>query len=199
MCNKNIKSFNTFDVKNYVSDLENFFQVMSRQLTEESRTGKFGCYLTDEELAKELQSNYWKDDWSNDYRDKEGNLTDEFFEDVNEDYQFVMCDGCKKWGSTGMNYNFEADFYCDMCVVNDIQKDQYKIDLSNNNYNSEYSKDWEKNIDDLIVYLQEYKETEREKSKESDKEFYQFMSNKYGKSWNDYAKKKERHLNQEKS
>ena len=199
MCNKNIKSFNTFDVKNYVSNLENFFQVMSSKLKEQNETGNFGCYLTDEELAEELQSNYWKDDWSDDYRDKEGNLTDEFFDDVSEYREFVMCDGCKKWGFSGMNYNFEADFYCDMCVINDIQEDKYKIDLSNNDYNSEYTKDWEKNIDNLIVHLQEYKETEKEKSKKSDKEFYQFMSNNYGKSWNDYAKNEERYSNLEKS
>ena len=184
MSNKNIKSFNTFDVKNYVSNLENFFQVMSSKLKEQNETGNFGCYLTDEELAEELQSNYWKDDWSDAYRDKEGNLTDEFFDDVGEYREFVMCDGCKKWGFSGMNYNFEEDFYCDMCVVNDIQEDKYKIDLSNNDYNSEYTKDWEKNIDNLIIHLQEYKETEKEKSKKSDKEFYQFMSNNYGKSWN---------------
>ena len=189
---KNIKSFTTCDVKSYVADLENFYDVMSGKLARENKTGNFGCDLTDEELAKELQENYWKDDWLKEYRDKEGNLTDEFFDDVSEYGEFVMCDGCQKWGGTGMNYTFEADFYCDMCIVNDIQEDSYKIDISNNDYNSEYSKDWEKNTDDLIVYLQEYKEREKEREKKDDIEFNQMMSDRYGKEWDNFLELKEK-------
>ena len=52
------------------TDVEDFFHIFSQKLKQQNRKEEFGCYWTDEELAKELQSNYWKNDWSNDYRQR---------------------------------------------------------------------------------------------------------------------------------
>ena len=109
-------------------DLEDFFHIMNQELKEQNRTEQFGCYWTDEELASHLQKNFWNEpgEWLAEYRDENGELTDTFFEDVNEDGDYRNCDGCNKWGGRGMNYYFEGDFYCDMCQVNDIQEEIYK-------------------------------------------------------------------------
>tara|TARA_R100000700_G_scaffold803_1_gene2128 strand:- start:2 stop:385 length:384 start_codon:yes stop_codon:yes gene_type:complete len=112
------------NLSNYIDELEKFFHVFSQELKKQNRTCQFGSYWTDEELAEYIKENWWNQpgEWLDEYRDKKGNLTDKFFEDVNESGDFRCCDGCDKWGEIGMNYHFEEDFYCDMCVVNDIAK-----------------------------------------------------------------------------
>jgi|TARA_B100000035_G_scaffold74048_2_gene61382 hypothetical protein len=180
-------------LSNYVKELEKFFNVFSEELEQKNRTWQFGCYWTDEELAKHIKENRWDQpgEWLEEYRDKKGKLTETFFEDVNEEGDFKCCDKCNKWGEISMNHYFDQDFYCDMCVVNDIQEDQHKVDFNNYDYDFEYSKNWEKNIDELIDYLQEFKKTERKKKIESDAEFYEFMSNQYGNKWSKFSENNE--------
>ena len=112
------------NLSNYIDELEKFFYVFSHELKEQNRTCQFGSYWTDEELAEHIKENWWNQpgEWLDEYRDKKGNLTDKFFEDVNESGDFRCCDGCDKWGEISMNHYFDQDFYCDMCVVNDIAK-----------------------------------------------------------------------------
>ncbi len=112
------------NLSNYIDELEKFFYVFSQELKEQNRTCQFGSYWTDEELAEHIKENWWNQpgEWLEEYRDKKGKLTEKFFEDVNGEGDFRCCDGCDKWGGIGMNHHFEEDFYCDMCVVNDIAK-----------------------------------------------------------------------------
>ena len=59
-------------LSNYVKELEKFFNVFSEKLEQKNRTWQFGCYWTDEELAKHIKKNRWNQpgEWLEEYRDK---------------------------------------------------------------------------------------------------------------------------------
>jgi hypothetical protein len=189
MSKKEIKSYINWKDASYIEGLEEFYGHFCYEVEQKNKEGEFGCNLSDEELAKELKEKYWKDEWLSEYRNKQGELTELFFEDVNEDREYVFCDGCDKWGGTGMNYTFEADFYCDMCVVRDMGDKPEGFDLRNHSFNSEYCKDWKSNVDELIESLKQYKVEESKRKAKSDAEFYELMSKTYGEDWTRYKEK----------
>ena len=82
-----------------------------------------GSTYSDEDIAYRYESDLWKNEWLDEYRDNKGNLTEIFFEDVSESKDFIFCDSCNKWGEPGFNYIFEGDFYCDLCHIKDSLKD----------------------------------------------------------------------------
>jgi hypothetical protein len=92
-------------------------------IDEVEKCRSIGSTYSDEEVAYRYKNNLWKNEWLDEYRDSKGNLTETFFEDVNESQDFICCDSCKKWGYVDFNYIFEGDFYCDLCHIKDTLKD----------------------------------------------------------------------------